>query len=190
MAARLSALSSLTLFLRARAGEAAAISRLFRQLMPQLRRWARGRLPLWARRRFDTDDLVQDAFINLHRHLHNIEPRHRDAIGSYLRQTIRNSIRDEIRRGERVEVGGLPLTDAGDRHPLPDAETQHREATARYRAAIARLEAGDQELIVGRLELGFSYDQLALATRRPSPDAARVAVRRALLRLADEIADG
>jgi RNA polymerase sigma-70 factor (ECF subfamily) len=189
-AARLSALSSMTLFVRARAGEAAAVSRLFRILMPQLRRWARGRLPGWARRRFDTDDLVQEAFVNLHRHLQFLEPRRRDAIAAYLRQSIRNRIRDEMRRGERVEIGGLPLAEAGDRRPLPDIEAQRREEAARYRGGLARLESGDQELIVGRLELGLSYDQLALATRRASPDAARVAVRRALLRLADEIAAG
>ena len=158
--------------------------------MPQLRRWARGRLPLWARRRFDTDDLVQDALINLQRQLQHVEPRRRDAIGAYLRQSIRNRIRDEVRRGERVEVGGLPLTDAGDYRPLPDAEAQGREEAARYRSALARLDAGDQELLVGRLELGLSYEQLAFATKRVSPDAARVAVRRALLRLAQEIADG
>lgn len=178
----------MTLFVRARAGEAAAVSRLFRILMPQLRRWARGRLPGWARRRFDTDDLVQEAFVNLHRHLQFLEPRRRDAIAAYLRQSIRNRIRDEMRRGERVEIGGLPLAEAGDRRPLPDIEAQRREEAARYRGGLARLESGDQELIVGRLELGLSYDQLALATRRASPDAARVAVRRALLRLADEIA--
>jgi RNA polymerase sigma-70 factor (ECF subfamily) len=187
---RLSALSSLTLFLRAKAGEAAAVSRLFRQLLPEVRRWARGRLPLWARRRFDTDDLVQDAFVNLHRHLQHIEPRHRDAIASYLRQSIRNRIRDEVRRGERVEVGGLPLTEAGDPRALPDEEARQREEEALYRTALARLDPSDQELIVGRLELGLSYEQLALTTRRPSPDAARVAVRRAVLRLADEISDG
>ena len=40
---------------------------------------------------------------------------------------------------------------------------------------------------MGRIELSFSYEQLALATERASPAAARVAVRRALLRLAQEI---
>jgi len=86
------------------------VSRLFRLLMPRLQRWARGRLPRWARRRFDTDDLVQEAFVNLHRHLQFLEPRRRDAIASYLRQSIRNRIRDEMRRGERVLcMSGIPL---------------------------------------------------------------------------------
>lgn len=187
---RLSGLSSLTLFLRARAGDAAAVSQLFRRLLPQLRHWARGKLPLWARRRVDTDDIVQEAFINLHKHLKQIEPRRRQALAAYLRQSIRNRIRDEIRRGERVEIGGIPLTHVPDSEATPVDVVQHSEDRARYRAALSRLPVGDQELIVGRLDLGLSYEQLALATGRSAPDAARVAVRRALLKLADEIANG
>ena len=40
------------------------------------------------------------------------------------------------------------------------------ESAQRYREALARLDPGDQKLIVGRIELGLSYDQLALATER------------------------
>lgn len=166
------------------------MSRLFGRLLPGLRRWARGKLPLWARRRVDTDDLVQEAFVNLHRHLKDIEPRRRDALAAYLRQSIRNRIRDEVRRGERVEVGGLPLTDALDLRASPAEQAREREEAARYRTALSRLAVADQELIVGRLELGYSYDQLALATGRTTADAVRVAVRRALLRLAAEVAVG
>ena len=179
----------MTLFLRARAGESAAVSQLFRRLLPDLRRWARGKLPLWARRRADTDDLVQDALVNLHRHLKDIDPRRRDVLSAYLRQSIRNRIRDEIRRGEHVEVGGVSIDSVSDPRDSPAACAEARENASRYRSALARLEPSDQELIVGRLELGYSYEQLALATRRPSPDAARVAVKRAVLRLADAVAD-
>ncbi|HEX7796404.1 MAG TPA: hypothetical protein VF456_18710 [Vicinamibacterales bacterium] len=36
---------------------------------------------------------------------------------------------------------------------------------------------------IGRLELGLSFQELADAMHKPSPDAARVAVTRALVRL-------
>jgi len=37
---------------------------------------------------------------------------------------------------------------------------------------------------VGRIDLGYSYEQLAIVSGRVTPDATRVAVRRALVRLA------
>jgi hypothetical protein len=39
-------------------------------------------------------------------------------------------------------------------------------------------------LIVARFELGYTYEQLALISERPGPEAARKALRRAVLKLA------
>lgn len=170
-----------------RRGDSSVWSRLVKRLLPDLSRWARGRLPHWARRRLDTDDLVQEAFVNLLRRLGGIEPRSRHALRAYLQESIRNRICDEVRRAGRVEVTPAAAPDFRDLGSSPFDRTLKSETADRYRSALARLEAGEQELIVGRIELGLSYQQLALATGRPSPDAARVAVRRALLRLAEEI---
>ena len=168
-------------------GDASALNRLFSRLQPMLRRWARGRLPRWARRRVDTEDLVQEAFVNLFRHLGRIEPRRRHALRAYLQESIRNRIRDEVRRAGQVEVSPAATPDCHDAGSSPLERAVTSENSRRYRLALARLDVGEQELIVGRIELGLSYEQLALATGRPSPDAARVAIRRALLRLAAEI---
>jgi RNA polymerase sigma factor (sigma-70 family) len=171
----------------ARRGDASAFNRLFDHLLPALRQWAFGRLPRWARRRVDTEDLVQDAFVNLFRHLGRIEPRRRHALRAYLQESIRNRIRDEVRRAGQVEISRETTPDLRDLASSPLDRAVASENSRLYREALARLEAGEQELIVGRIELGLSYEQLALATGRPSPDAVRVAVRRALLRLAAEI---
>jgi len=179
--------TSLRLFLRARQGNSTALNRLFGHLLPGLQRWALGRLPSWARRRMDTVDLVQEALVNLFRHLGRIEPKRRRALRAYLQESIKNRIRDEIRRAGQVETsnGTAPTLPDPDTSPLDRAIAI--EKTARYREALRRLDPGDHELIVARVEMGFSYEQLALATGRPSPDAARVAVRRAILRLAEEL---
>ncbi|OFV88038.1 MAG: hypothetical protein A2V74_07095 [Acidobacteria bacterium RBG_16_70_10] len=58
------------------------------------------------------------------------------------------------------------------------------------RQALANLRPEERELVVARLELGYSYAQITVATGRPSPDATRMAVRRALLRLAEEMGSG
>jgi len=171
----------------AKRGDTSAVNRLFYRFLPALRLWARGRLPRWARRRVDTEDLVQEAFVNVFRHLGRIEPRRRHALRAYLQESIRNRIRDEVRRAGQVEVSREATPDLHDLGSSPLDRAVASENSRRYREALARLDAGEQELIVGRIELGLSYEQLALATERSSPDAARVAVRRALLRLAAEI---
>lgn len=60
----------------------------------------------------------------------------------------------------------------------------------RYCRALTRLTPGDQELIAARVELGYSHEQLALMSGRRSPDAARVALKRALVKLAAEMSRG
>jgi RNA polymerase sigma-70 factor (ECF subfamily) len=92
-----------------------------------------------------------------------------------------------VRRAGRVEVALSSTLDCLDPASSPLDRALAGEKAGRYHAGLARLEAGERELIVGRIELGLSYQQLALATDRPSPDAARVAVRRALLRLGEVI---
>lgn len=68
---------------------------------------------------------------------------------------------------------------------LIDAETW-----ARYRAGLKHLTARERRLIVGRAELGYSFRQLALMERQSSPDAARMALRRVLVKLSKAMPDG
>ena len=63
------------------------------------------------------------------------------------------------------------------------------ESWRRYVDGLQRLSSRDRRLIAGRVEFGYNYRQLALVERMPSPDAARMALRRALIRLGDVMAD-
>ena len=60
----------------------------------------------------------------------------------------------------------------------------------RYEAALARLTDTDRELIIATVELGYTPEQVAEATGRASTDAARRAAKRALVKLAEEMARG
>jgi len=175
------------LLLRARLGDRDAFEHLFERLTCSLRRWARGRLPRWARQRADTGDVVQDAVTEALPRLATFEPRRQKALQSYLRKAVMNRVRDEIRwaarRKRTVPIESIDLTAPVS---LFDQAVDD-EQRARYRAALGRLENADRELLVASLELGYSYEQVALATGRSSPDAARMAIRRALLRLAKEM---
>lgn len=179
--------SSLVLLERARGGDRQALDALFLRYRARLRAWSRGRLPRWARAVIDTDDLVQEAFLHTLHQIGHIEPRTDAGLQAYLRQAVRNRIRDELRRVHaRLPVDSMPLAEPADRRtPLEDAIGA--ETAERYEHALAALRETEREAIVARIELGLSYDELAALLGRSSPDAARMVVSRALLRLAEEM---
>jgi RNA polymerase sigma-70 factor (ECF subfamily) len=174
----------------ARQGNDAALERLFERCIPALRRWAHGRLPPSARGMLDTADLVQDTVIATLRALDRFEARHQGALQAYLRQAVMNRIRDVIRyQGRRPQQVEMPASLAArGRSPLELAIGA--ENVERYEQSLTRLSPGDREAIIGRLELQYSYDELALLLDKPSAAAARMAVGRAIRRLADEMLHG
>lgn len=184
--------SSRELLKRARQGEAGALSALFRRQGVQLQRWARGRLPGWARQAADTADLVQDALFQTVRRIDGFEDRGRGALQAYLRQAVQNRIRDELRRHARRRPAESLDTEAeiADAGLSPHDEAVLSEDDGRYRRALMQLSDGDRVLVVGRLELDYTYEQLALISGRAGPEAARIAVRRAVQRLAETMANG
>jgi RNA polymerase sigma-70 factor (ECF subfamily) len=65
-----------------------------------------------------------------------------------------------------------------------------REAVQRYERALERLKPEEREAIIARVELGYTYEELAEALGKPTADAARQAAQRALVRLAEEMKRG
>lgn len=174
----------------ARRGDESARERLFERCIPPLRRWAHGRLPDSARGVVDTGDLVQDTVIAALRRLDGFEARHQGALQAYLRQAVMNRIRDVLRHRHRRPLQvELPDTVAA-REPSPLDRAIGAENTERYERALARLSADDREAIIGRVELQYDYEELAVALGKPSAAAARMAVTRAMKRLADEMRRG
>jgi RNA polymerase sigma-70 factor (ECF subfamily) len=179
--------STFELVEKAKTGDAEALDRIFTRYLPALRRWASGRLPQWTRDLMSTDDLVQETFIRVMKGIDRFEMRHEGALHGYLRQAIVNRVRDEVRRGKRAPA----LTDIDERHADRDATPLElaigQEALERYEAALARLRTEEREAIIARVEMGLSYQEIAEALGKPTPEAARMAVSRALMRLAREM---
>jgi RNA polymerase sigma-70 factor (ECF subfamily) len=172
---------------RARHGDTEALNELFSRYLPSLRRWARGRLPRWTRDVRDTDDVVQETLVQTLKHLGSFEPRHEGALQAYLRQALVNRVRDEVRRVGRHAVPDAIVDDHPDAAASPLEEAIGKEALERYEAALHRLRAEEREVIIARVELGQSYQQIAAGHGKASADAARMAVSRALVRLAEEM---
>jgi len=183
------ALTSFELVLRAKAGDVAARDLLFAVYKTRLQRWAHGRLPPAARGAHETQDLVQDTLIQVLSHLHTFNPRHEGAFQGFVRTILANRIRDLARQRQRRGIAD-PLGDddfaIGNPSPLDEAiGAQVRE---RYEAALGRLRPDDRDLIVAKIEMGLAYKDMVPMFQKPSEAAVTMAVRRALVRLAEEMA--
>ena len=171
------------LVVRARAGDRFATEAILQRSLPSLKRWAHGRLPASARGTLDTNDLVQDAALHLLGRLGTFEPRHVGAMQAYLRRSVMNRIRDEVRRiGRRPPLLDLPDDQPSDcTSPLEVAIRSQRYGL--YRDALSRLPVKDRELIVARIEVQWSLAEIARRFQLNTVDAARMAVSRAVRRL-------
>jgi RNA polymerase sigma-70 factor (ECF subfamily) len=179
--------TTLNLLERARAGEAAALEALMARYLPRLRRWASGRLPHWARDMSDTEDLVQDTLLQTFRRIDRIDVGQEGALQAYLRQAVVNRIRDEFRRVGRRPVPSVLDSQTPDGEASPLELAIGCEALDRYERALARLRPEDRAAIVARVEMDCTNEEIAEALGKPSANAARMAVERALVRLANEM---
>jgi RNA polymerase sigma factor (sigma-70 family) len=176
--------SSLTLLARAQAGDRTALESLVARHLPRLQRWASGRLPRWARDMTDTEDLVQETLFQTFQRIGTFEPRGPGALQAYLRQGILNRIREELRRAKRrPAMSELDQQTPGEgRSPLEEAIGH--EAIERYEQALATLWREDRDAVVARVELGYTNEEIADLLDKPTANAARMAVERAIVRLA------
>jgi len=184
---RLDSLSTVHLLNQAKLGSLEAREALMARYLPRLQKWARGRVPSSARGMIETDDIVQDTLLQTVHRLDHFDPEHSGAFRGYLRRVARNRILDELRRANR-----RPSADAsagGIVHPGPSPleAAIGKERVEQYEAALERLKPREQDAITARLEDGLSYAEIGLELGIKE-DAARMAVKRALFRLAQELA--
>lgn len=178
---------TMELVIRAKGGDRLATEALLERCLPSLRRWAHGQLPMAARGSLDTGDLVQDAAMNLVKRLDFFQPQHVGAMQGYLRQSVINRIRDEMRKiGRHAPPVELPEDHPSDRTSPLESAIQ-AEAYDRYRQALTRLEPKDRELIVARVEIQWSVAEIAQKFGMRTADAARMAVGRAVRKLTQQL---
>ena len=174
---------TIELVIRAREGDRLAVEALLQRCLPQLKRWAHGKLPPAARGSIDTGDLVQEAALHAIQRLDVFEPRHVGAMQAYLRQSVINRIRDEVRRITRHPAAVALPEDHPAEATSPLESAIQAESYDHYRRALEQLKARDREMVVARVEVQWSLAEIAQHFQMPSVDAARMAVTRALKRL-------
>jgi RNA polymerase sigma-70 factor, ECF subfamily len=176
---------TIELVVRAQTGDRLAVEALLQRSIPQLKRWAHGKLPPAARNNLDTGDLVQETVLHVLRRLDMFQPRHVGAMQAYLRQSVLNRIRDEVRRIGRHPTSIELPDDMPSEEPSPEEQAVQAEAVSKYCEALGMVSPRDRQLVVARVEAQWTYDEIANHFTMPTPDAARMAVSRALRRLLD-----
>ena len=181
---------TVVLLRRVQGGDDAALNALLARMLPRLNRWAHGRLPNSARGILDTADVVQTVAAKALRQLARLDIQHQGCLVYYLRQAVFNEIATHWRRAGRApletSLGDAIAADATS----PLEQLLGAERLSRYETALACLELPDRDAIVGRFELGYNYDELARYLGKPSAATARVAVHRAVKRLAEQAGPG
>ena len=103
---------------------------------------------------------------------------------AYLRRAVMNRVRDELRKTTaQPRRTDLPASAPAD-GLSPLEEAAGKETFDAYQAALATLDEVEREAVIARLELGCSYAEIAALVDKPSVDAARMMVSRALDRIA------
>lgn len=175
------------LLVLARSGDPAARELLAARYLTRLRRWASGRLPDRARDKVDTVDIVQECLVRALERLDAFELRHESAFQAYLHTAILNRIKNEFRR----VASRPPSTEVSGREPdhaaSPLDQVIALEIIEHYAVALGRLRDEERECIRLRVDMECDYDEIARLLNKPSTDAARMAVTRALDSLAREM---
>ena len=174
---------TLELIRKIRAGSTASREALFRRFLPLLRKWAHGRLPASARDLNDTDDLIQVTLLRALNNIGQMRLQHPGSFFFYLKQTILNAIRDDVRRQRRRYASATLIPEDTQNSDITsqDLGTKYADMAA-YDYALKKLPRRQQRLLIMRLEFGLSYDEIATECGC-SPDAARMMVTRAVTHL-------
>jgi RNA polymerase sigma factor (sigma-70 family) len=178
--------STLHVLERARSGDEAAAKVLLERALPPVRRWAHGRLPRYVRMDADTEDVVQDAFLRTLRRIKQFQHRTVGSLQAYLRQAIVNRVRDLIRHSKRYGFEPHDESRSRDWSPSPLEAAIMREQLDRFLEALNRLKPTDRQVIIWRIELGYTAEEIASKLGK-SKAAAGMSVTRAMTRLAKEL---
>jgi RNA polymerase sigma-70 factor (ECF subfamily) len=178
--------STVDILKRAQAGDRSAALKLIERAAPAVTRWARGRIPQSARNDADTEDVVQDAVLKTLKGLENFQHRTVGGLRAYLRTSVINRIRDLIRASGRRGFTETLDDEVRDSQPSPLEAAIMREKLDRFLEALQRLKPADRQVVVWRVELGYSVDEIA-ARLGKSKAAAGMTVTRAMARLGKEL---
>ncbi|MDB4324732.1 sigma-70 family RNA polymerase sigma factor [bacterium] len=169
---------------RYRDGDRRAVDEIYERLLPELERWAHGRLPKYARDHGETQDLVQETAMSVLDKLDRFDSKGRGALLGYMKSALRRRVIDYIRKAGRtptlveIEPEDRPIDAPQDGIQLVG------ELVEIYIQAFSKLPDDDQQAIMASMQHGKDHAANASSLGKPSPAAARMAIKRAKEKLA------
>jgi hypothetical protein len=169
------------LLARVQSGDAAALEQLCDRYATLLLPWLEARLHPHAGQPQRPMKLLGDV-------LHDTLPAIAPSAAAEVWDRVRSGLLERLRNAEALAVDPPAV-----RRAPPTASVSAEEAAVgldvvrRYDAALLRLRPEERLALVLRLEIGCGYDEIAAALERPSEGAARMAVCRAMVHLAEEM---
>ncbi len=138
---------------RYQAGDFAAARALIKSLSPQLHRF----FELQVANRADADDLLQEAWLRIHRVRHTYQPGR--PLLPWIYAIARRVRVDHYRRSVRIRVREQPLEDIAETVPIAEpARTDELEEL------LAPLSAQQREVLEMLKVAGMSLEEIAQAT--------------------------
>ena len=179
------------MLLLARNGDEQARCDIVQRYREPLARFLRKRLASSLRGVEETADFVQETLSAAVRQLDRFEYRGMDSFWGYLRRIGLNLIGQASRRHAPPVAAGralrtVPVLVAHE--PPPLQEMMHAELQLALEDALQHLPGAQRAAVLLRVEIQRPYKVIARECGYPSADAARMAVRRALARLAKGLA--
>lgn len=180
-----------TILARIRSGDEVARDDLFRRFEAPLLRFLHGRLPPAARGVLDSHDAAQEICLKVFRSLDSFEHRGVGAFWAFLRSAALNYVRDLSRTPGKLSHAS-PLMDASAAPPVAATAPLDRvirgEDFDSFERSVAVLDERTRGALLMRFELDAEYSAIAEEFGYASSDAARMAVTRAIERVAAEMA--
>jgi RNA polymerase sigma factor (sigma-70 family) len=175
----------------ARTDDEEAGRKLYERYGPVLHAFLHGRLPAASRDILDTVDIAQEVWAKALEGIDEFDHREAGAFWWYLRRIAQNHLTDIYRRtGRRAPEETLP--DASALHPpaaalSPSVEFMASEASQAFDRALGVVPERERNAVLLRLELDQPWEDVARDCGYATPDAARMAVKRALERICQEM---
>lgn len=184
---------TLLLIRRTRAGDGDAGNELFLRYAKPLERFVRARVHQTA----DADEVLQEAQMRAVAAVHapsGFEYRGIGSFWAFLRQIARNMIIEQARRGGRRGRMAVLPDESWNAPKAPQAPILSKligkEQLDAFERALEKESEQHRNAVLMRLELNLGYREIAAECRFPGEDAARMAIHRALERIAQEMSRG
>ncbi|MFG0316078.1 MAG: RNA polymerase sigma factor [Planctomycetota bacterium JB042] len=177
---------SLDLMKRAQGGDDAALNRLVERYYDRVRPIVRARLGERLRRRVDSGDILQNTFATVVRTYDRFDVNDEASLIAWMSRIAENQILDEHdrqsakkRRAEReveLDAGASDDRAVDPSSPAngPGESVERRERDELLEEALGELSELYRELILLRDYMGFSWEEVASRTGRPTAAAARM----------------